>query len=225
MGRPSSSKSTLLTLLLGALRPREGSVALRGRIASVPQIFDVAFGYSAVDMVLMGRARHVGLFAQPTARDEAAALAALDRFGIADLAHRPFHDPSGGRRRRVVLARALVAAAEVLLLNEPTSALDLRNQALVLRWVGRLAREDGLAVAFTTHHPHHALAAADGALLMLGSARFAGGAAGTVLTEANLRELYAMPMRRVRFEHDGRRMQMLVSVLDGITERLGPADV
>ncbi len=214
LGPNGRGKSTLLKLLLGVLRPQEGHVILHGRAAFVPQLFDVAFGYSALDMVLMGRARHVGLFAQPSARDEAAALAALDRFGIADLAGRPFHDLSGGQRQMVVLARALVAEAQVLLLDEPTSALDLSNQALVLRGMARLAREDGLAIVFTTHHPQHALAVADDALLMLGTERFARGPARTVLTEANLHALYGVEMRRVRFEHDGRAVETVVPVLD-----------
>jgi iron complex transport system ATP-binding protein len=219
LGPNGRGKSTLLKLLLGVLRPQEGSVHIQGRVAFVPQLFDTAFGYSALDMVLMGRARHVSLFAQPSARDEAAALTALDRFGIADLAARPFHDLSGGQRQMVVLARALVAEAQVLLLDEPTSALDLRNQALALRWMARLAREDGLAVVFTTHHPHHAFAVADDALLMLDTDRFASGPADTVLSEANLRALYDVPLRRVCFEHDGRTVETLVPVLDKDVDR------
>ena len=213
LGPNGRGKSTLLKLLLGVLRPQEGSVSVQGRAAFVPQLFDVAFGYSVLDMVLMGRARHVGLFAQPSTRDEAAALAALDRFGIADLAARPFHDLSGGQRQLVVLARALVAEAGVLLLDEPTSALDLHNQALVLGWMGRLARHDRLSVVFTTHHPHHALAVADDALLMLGAERFVHGPADAVLTEANLHALYGVEMRRVRFEHAGATVETLVPVL------------
>lgn len=213
LGPNGRGKSTLLKLLLGVLRPQEGRVALQGRAAFVPQLFDTAFGYSALDMVLMGRARHVGLFSQPSARDEAAALAALGRFGIADLAGRAFHDLSGGQRQMVVLARALVAEASVLLLDEPTSALDLHNQALVLQWAGRLARQDGLTVVFTTHHPHHALAVANDALLMLGPEQFVHGPASAVLTEANLRALYGIEMRRVQFQHGGATVETLVPVL------------
>ena len=213
LGPNGRGKSTLLKLLLGVLKPQEGQVVMRGHAAFVPQLFDVAFGYSVLNMVLMGRARHVGLFSQPSARDETAALVALDRFGIADLARRPFHDLSGGQRQMVVLARALVAEAGILLLDEPTSALDLHNQALVLGWMARLARSDGLTVIFTTHHPHHALAVADDALLMLGPERFVHGPADAVLTEANLQALYGVEMRRVSFEYAGRNVETLVPVL------------
>jgi iron complex transport system ATP-binding protein len=114
------------------LKPTEGTFHTRGRIAFVPQLFQVSFDYSALDMVLMGRARKVGLFSQPTPEDEKAALAALERFGMADLAGRPFHEMSGGQRQLVIFARALVAEADVLILDEPTSALDLRNQQVIL---------------------------------------------------------------------------------------------
>jgi iron complex transport system ATP-binding protein len=163
-------------------------------------------------MVLMGRGRKFGLFSQPGREDEAAALAALDRFGLADLAPRPFHELSGGQRQMVIFARALVAEAPIVILDEPTSSLDLKNQALVLDWISRLAQEDGLTVVFTTHHPHHALAVADHALLMLGESEFACGGADDVLTETNLQALYGVPLRRIAFEHGGMQAETFAPV-------------
>jgi iron complex transport system ATP-binding protein len=203
----------LLKILLGALRPTAGTMAVHGRTAFVPQLFQVTFDYSVLDMVLMGRARQVGLFSQPSARDEQAALAALNRFGIADFARRPFHELSGGERQMVIFARALVSEADILILDEPTSALDLKNQILVLDWIVRLSHQDGLTVVFTTHHPHHALAIADDVLLMLGEKKFACGPAKQVLSEENLRALYGVDIRLVPFEHAGRMHQTLVPVL------------
>ena len=113
LGPNGRGKTTLLHILIGALKPREGRLAINGRIAFVPQLFQMSFDYSVLDMVLMGRAKNIGLFSQPGRKDEAAALAALDRFGIADLANRPFHELSGGQRQLVIFARALVAQAEV----------------------------------------------------------------------------------------------------------------
>ncbi len=92
----------------------------------------MSFDYTVLDMMPMGRARHVGLFSQPSSVDEAAAFAALDRFGIAGLARRPFSELSGGERQLVVFASAIVAETEILILDEPTSALDLKNQILIL---------------------------------------------------------------------------------------------
>jgi iron complex transport system ATP-binding protein len=213
LGPNGCGKTTLLKILLGALNPTEGVVKTHGRTAFVPQLFQVSFDYSVLDMVLMGRARQVGFFSQPSAKDAEASLAALDRFGIADLASRPFLELSGGQRQLVIFARALVSEADILILDEPTSALDLKNQSLVLEWITRLSHSDGLTVLFTTHHPHHALAIADKVLLMLKETNYACGRASQVLSEENLRALYGVDMRHLPFEHNGVMHETLVPVL------------
>jgi iron complex transport system ATP-binding protein len=107
----------------------------------------------------------------------------------------------------------MVSEAEILILDEPTSALDLRNQIKVLDWITRLSHEHELTVLFTTHHPHHALAVADDALLMLGGTRYAHGLASDVLNEENLHALYGVDMKLLAFEHKGDPHQTLVPVL------------
>ncbi|MGD0657750.1 MAG: ABC transporter ATP-binding protein [Syntrophorhabdales bacterium] len=212
LGPNGCGKTTLMKILLGALNATSGSIEVHGRTAFVPQLFQVTFDYSVLDMVLMGRARQVGLFSQPTAEDEKASLAALARFGIADLARRPFHELSGGQRQLVIFARALVSEAEILILDEPTSALDLKNQDVILEWITRLAREEGLTVLFTTHHPHHAHAVADTTMLMLGEKEFLCGPTGDVMTEENLYTLYGVDLKRLQFEHKGRTVETFVPV-------------
>jgi len=212
LGSNGRGKTTLLRLLLGVLRPTEGTVRLNGRAAFVPQLFQVGFDYSVLDMVVMGRARHIGMLSQPSARDEATALTALDRFGLADQAYRPFHELSGGQRQLVIFARALVSEADILILDEPTSALDLKNQMLVLERIERLARDEGLTVLFTTHHPQHALEIADDALLMMDETRFASGAASDVLSDENLEALYGVTLKRVTFDHGGHRKETIASI-------------
>lgn len=219
LGPNGSGKTTLLKILMGALKPTVGRAVLDGRYAFVPQLFQVTFDYSVLDMVLMGRARHVGRFSQPSPQDEQAAMASLDRFGMADFAHRPFHELSGGERQLVIFARALVTEADILILDEPTSALDLRNQGVVLEWIDRLARQEGLTVAFTTHHPHHAYAVADEALLMFDNHDHASGAVASVLTEENLCRLYGVEMRHVEFEHDRETLSTFVPVYPGLRRK------
>src|SRR5262249_49104758 len=163
--------------------------------AFVPQLFQAGFDFSVLDIVLMGRARHVRLLAQPSARDEALALSVLARFGLADTAFRPFSELSGGQRQLVIFARALVADADMLVLDEPASALDFKNQGVILEWIRHLSRVDGLTVVFTTHYPNHALAVADEALLMLGESELASGTIDSVLTDERLEALYGMPLK------------------------------
>lgn len=218
LGPNGCGKSTLLRILLGALQPTQGSVSVHGQMALVPQLFQVTFDYTVLDMVLMGRARQVGLFAQPSARDEQAAMASLQRFGLADLAARPFHALSGGQRQLVIFARALVSDAQILLLDEPTSALDLKNQILVLDWIERLSQEDGLTILFTTHHPHHALAVAEEALLMMGDKKYVLGLAKQVLSEGNLQALYGVGIKRLRFAYHEHEYETLVPILSAEQE-------
>jgi len=212
LGPNGRGKTTLLKTLLNLHKPSEGSLDVCGKMAFVPQLFSVMFAYSVLDMVLMGRASKIGLFSQPSTKDRTIALASLERFGLAHLAHHSFDELSGGQRQLVIIVRALVAEADILVLDEPTSALDMKNQALVLSWIHRLSKEDGLTVIFTTHHPHHALAVSDNALLMIDEASFAYGKSQEVLNEANLLALYGVPLKHVVFEFENETVESFVPV-------------
>jgi iron complex transport system ATP-binding protein len=172
----------------------------------------VSFDYSVLSIVLMGRAQRINLFASPTAKDREAARSALTRVGLSDYIDRPFRELSGGLRQLAIFARALVSEADILVLDEPTSALDLKNQSLILNWIARLSREEGLTVVFTTHHPHHALAVADEVLLMTGEQSYICGAADVILSEEHLHSLYGVPLKRLSFQHSGHVIETLAPV-------------
>lgn len=198
LGPNGRGKTTLLNILLGQLRPTQGTVAVDGSIGYVPQALSTPFPYSVLDMVLMGRARHVGLLRSPTRHDHAIAHAALDELGIAALAARAFTTLSGGQRQLVLFARALAAESELLILDEPSAALDLRNQKIILDHIAKLAARRGLSVVFTTHQPQHASSVADSALLLMPDASALWGPSREVLSEAALTRLYGIELRRVR---------------------------
>ena len=211
LGPNGCGKTTLLKAFLGLLKPQTGRLAKTGDLALVPQLFQVSFAFTALEMVLMGRAKKISLFGRPSRQDVDLARAALDRFKMANLANRCFQELSGGQRQLVMLARALVAEADILVLDEPTSALDLKNQTMILQCLERLSRENGLTIIFTSHLPQHALAVADDVLLMLDQ-EYCLGSAQEVMTEENLLNLYGIPIKRVVFDHNSRAITSLVPV-------------
>jgi iron complex transport system ATP-binding protein len=201
LGPNGRGKTTLLRAVAGLLDLWAGRVSVNGAVAFVPQLYQTVFAYSVREMVVMGRARHVGLIGRPSRRDYALAEAMLARVGLAGFAGRTFNALSGGERQLVLLARALAAEGDVLVLDEPSSALDLRNQSLLLKLLAEIAAERGIAVVYSTHHPQHALAADCDVLLMLDAERHLTGPASRVLDEANLTALYGVPVRRVEVQY------------------------
>jgi iron complex transport system ATP-binding protein len=209
LGPNGCGKTTWLKTLLGLLPAQAGSVLLQGRnlsgwslaerarvLAYVPQGQASTFGFTALEMVLMGRTAHLGLIARPGEKDRAIAHAAIERLGIAHLAHRSVHQISGGERQLVLIARALAQQPRAVLLDEPTASLDFGNQGLVMRAIRTLA-DEGLAVLFTTHDPNQALRCADRAMLMRDGRVLAEGAVGQVIEAEGLRALYSAGVHQV----------------------------
>jgi iron complex transport system ATP-binding protein len=136
----------------------------------------------------------------------------MERLGVANLAARPFPELSGGQRQLVMLSRALTAEADILVMDEPASSLDLGNQAMLINRIRELSRQDGLTIVFSTHLPQHALAAADEVLVMAGEGEFLSGPAKEILTEANLMRIYKTIIKRVTITHDNVETEALVSL-------------
>lgn len=214
LGPNGSGKTTLLNILIGAVTPTAGTFRMLGHVAFVPQLFQAAFDYSVLDMVVMGRARHVSLFKQPSPTDIRAAVEALERLGIKEYAARRFHELSGGERQLVILARALASEASILILDEPTSSLDLKNQVLVLRKIRELSAQYELTIVFTTHYPAHALAAADHTMLFIDAERNLIGKTRSVMTEENLEHLYRVPIKYVSARIGETIYESLLPILD-----------
>lgn len=212
LGPNGRGKTTLLKAMAGLVTPREGRIVCTGVPGYVPQAAPTTFPYSVLDMVTMGRARQVGMWSLPTARDADAARTALHRLAIGELAERAFDRLSGGERQLVLIARALAADCDILLLDEPAAALDLRNQGVILRLMRTLAAERGLTVVFTSHHPQHAFGLADRALLMIGPDDYVTGPTDAVMSEANLARLYGIEVRHAVVRHAGGESRTIVPI-------------
>jgi ABC-type Mn2+/Zn2+ transport system ATPase subunit len=171
VGPNGAGKTTFVRTLLGLERPVAGSVTMEPglRLAYVPQqgALDAIFPVSVRDFVLMGRQGRGRLVGGASAADREAAAAALAEAGAEAFARRQLRDLSGGQRQRVLMARALARDADLVVLDEPTNALDRRAEADVLALIEKLrARGPGAAVVMVTHLVEDALARADRALLL-----------------------------------------------------------
>jgi iron complex transport system ATP-binding protein len=203
VGPNGAGKSTLLKVIGGTLARVRGDVELFGRpldsydrrtlatlLATVAQENSIAFQFSVLEVVLMGRAPHLGAFHFETRRDLEIAHSALEHFDLLALARRPIQELSGGERKRAFLARALAQEAKIALLDEPTAFLDLKHVADIFSRFRALCIERGMAVVATLHDLNAAALYADRVLLMKDGAAIACGTPEAVLTEQNLREFY-----------------------------------
>lgn len=213
LGPNGRGKTTLVRCAAGLLSPREGVVRSRGDVGFVPQARGGAFAFRVIDMVLMGRARKVRLFGTPGHADRLAAIEALERVGVARLSERQFPTLSGGEQQLVLIARAIAAQAPVVVLDEPSTGLDLHNQAQILTLVRELV-DEGMAVLLTTHHPDQALYIADTVVLMMGPTDVRVGSAAQMLTDVALSALYDIDVSTIAFQEDGYVRRAIVTRYD-----------
>jgi len=214
IGANGSGKSTLIRMLAGLLRPASGEILLDGlplekwqprrrarEIAYMPQVTVTAFPFPVVDVVLSGRSPHVPRFQLESAADRERAMEALENTGAAHLAHRSFTALSAGERQMVILSRALAQEPRLLLLDEPSAALDLKHRAALMRTLARLREQRGLSVILITHDLQLTGSLFDRILALRCGEVAAQGAPAEVLRSNILAEIYGEP--NVRAERIG----------------------
>ena len=219
LGPNGSGKTTLLKVLAGTLRASSGGVrlddraigdvpraALARRMAVVPQETHLAFDYSVLEVVLMGRYPHLGAFEIEGPDDFAIAREALAATGTLDFADRAFETLSGGEKQRVVIAAALAqidatthrsgavpaAAESILLLDEPTAALDLAYQIELASLLRELQARLPITIVVSTHDLNFAASLCRTLVLLKHGSVLASGDTERVLTPDNVRDLYGV---------------------------------
>ena len=218
LGPNGTGKSTLLRCLISLLDLNQGSVRLDGidirdinrkelsrKIAFVPQGYDVAFPYTILEYVLMGRAPYVPAFSSPTKEDITIAVKAIREVGVYHLIEKPITEVSGGEHQLALIARALAQQPDILLLDEPTSHLDFGNQMQVLSLVERL-RDQGITIIMTSHFPDHAFIVSDQVGILREGVFSTIGSADTVITSTTLKETYQVDVRVEYIEVAGRNV-------------------
>lgn len=168
LGPNGCGKTTLLDCIIGYKQIDNGSIRMNGEdvkaysvrekarhIAYVPQSASSIFPFSVMQMVLMGRTPHLGNTASPSKKDMAVALDAMEALGIGKFSERVFSSLSGGEKQLVLIARALAQDARIILLDEPTSSLDLKNETMVLGRIKKLVSIRNKSLIIATHQPNH----------------------------------------------------------------------
>lgn len=210
LGRNGSGKTTLLRCLLGWLKPQAGTILLDGQplgkygtralarlMAYVPQFPESAFAFTVRELVLMGRFAHTGLLGMAKQQDLRVAWAAMEMTETAEFADRTLTELSGGEAQCVMIARALAQQPQLMLLDEPTSHLDIRNQLKIYRMMQRLAHDWGMAVVCVSHDVNLAAQYADELVLMRGGRVLADGPPADVVTRDVLEETYQVKIELI----------------------------
>ena len=207
-GPNGCGKTTLIECVLGLKKSHTGEILLSGqrlselkideiarKIALVPQNHQHTFGYTVLEMVLMGRTASTGIFRSPGNEDIAIAEAALNQVGMLSFKERSINQLSGGETQLVMLARALAQKTSVIVFDEPTSHLDFRHELNVIKYMCRLVREQGMSFLMTTHFPNQALYIENQGIptrvaLMEHGVIYAQGSASQTLSEENMRRIF-----------------------------------
>ncbi|BCM88997.1 zinc import ATP-binding protein ZnuC [Abditibacteriota bacterium] len=207
VGANGAGKTTLLRAVLGQLRPTSGTIrqsrALRFGYVPQARALDETFPITALEVALMGRYARVGIAKRPTSADVDAARQALLDVGAGHFTDRLFRELSGGQKQRALIARALAAEPDVLVLDEHTAGLDIASERGISELVDRLQRERGLTVMMVSHELTSVANHAERiGLIHDGSCEFL--PAAEVLESGHLERVLGVPLRVVEVE--GRRV-------------------
>jgi iron complex transport system ATP-binding protein len=221
VGANASGKSTLLRTMSRLIWPRHGHVLLDGksvhrtpprelarRLGLLPQSPIAPEGITVADLVSRGRHPHHGIFSRWTRRDDEAVAAALGATRTVELAERPMEELSGGQRQRVWIAMALAQQTEILLLDEPTTFLDISHQVEVLDLLTDLNHTRGTTIVMVLHDLNLAARYADFLVAMAGGRLYVSGKPEDVLTEENVRQVFGLESRVITDPTSGRPIML-----------------
>jgi iron complex transport system ATP-binding protein len=207
LGPNGSGKSTLLRLMDGLLIPQEGEVRFRDtplasrkrkglakEVAFIAQESVFRFTFSVMEVVLMGRAPHLGRLQFEGNRDLEIALHSLETMNALDLAERSIHELSGGEKQRVLIARALAQEPQVLLLDEPTSFLDIKFKGEIFELLSSLNRKHGLTIVVVSHDIDLAAHYCQRIIMLKNGNLFTAGTPEDTITAPNVESVYDCPV-------------------------------
>jgi iron complex transport system ATP-binding protein len=224
LGPNGVGKSTLFRCVLGFLKGYEGSILVGGHdanslsaremarlVAYIPQSSAQIFDYTVMELVLMGVASQLKLFATPSKAQEEEALTVLRSLNIDHLAYRGCGQISGGEYQLALLARALMQKAKILIMDEPTANLDYGNQYRVMERIAGLAHRDFI-VLLSAHDPNQVLQHANRVLIIKEGRLCADGSPQAVMTEQMLSSIYNIQVHRHNLQDNGHEYHICLPV-------------
>lgn len=225
LGPNGIGKTTLLKCMIGLMPWSRGRSLLAGKdirtlkskeiwnmISYIPQTHGFSFSYTGLEMVMLGRSSHLGLFSQPGHREIEMAEAMMEKVGITRLADKDCNRMSGGELQMVLIARALINEPKLIILDEPETGLDFHNQILVLNMVEKLAHEENIGAIMNTHYPTNAMSIADEALMMNHKGDRFYGPTGDILNESNISKSFDVNVVVDEIMYQNRTIRSVVPV-------------
>ncbi len=214
LGPNGSGKSTLFRCCMNFLKTQEGSIKVEGEdikslsasklakyIAYVPQEHKQPFPFLVEDMVLMGRTSRMFSSLKIRQEDIDKANECMEKVGITHLHHKPFNQLSGGQRQLVLIARALAQESPLMLLDEPSSALDFSNQILLWQRLEELTK-DGISILVCSHDPNHILWFCNQAIVLSRGKLISQGHPNSLLEENVFSQIYDMPFESLKIDNN-----------------------
>ena len=236
LGPNGAGKTTLLRCITGMLKWRQGDSLLDGEpihgmaprklwshMAYVPQAKGASSAYTTFEAVLLGRSSRLNAFSTPRQEDLEAARAVMEQLGISHLMDKKCSAISGGELQMVLIARALASEPQVLILDEPESNLDFKNQLIVLDTITRLAQQ-GIACIFNTHYPAHALQRSHKSLILSRGGQYVFGSTASVVTEENIQNAFGVEAIIGEVETPGNILQNVIPLSISSTPRAEAED-
>jgi len=203
LGPNGSGKTTLIKCLARLISPKSGTIQLLGKnladynnhelakiMSIVPQETGIPFPFTAFEVVLMGRSPFINNFGFETKEDIDIAIKAMEMTDTRQFADRPISELSGGEKQRVVIARALAQSPQILLLDEPTSQLDIKHQQETLKLLHKLNEEDGITIVEAMHDINLALSSCKTIMFLDKGSLFKIGPTNDVVSYANLKAVF-----------------------------------
>ena len=203
LGLNGSGKTTLLRSIAGILKIKQGTILIDDiditktkkhkiskLISLVPQEFTLLFDYTVEEMILFGRTPYIGAFKMPSCYDYKIISKILNEMNIEDLRYRKFNELSGGEKRLVLISMILAQNTRIVLFDEPTSFLDIKNSIIILNKIKKLASELHKIIIISLHDLNEAINTAEWVLMLCESNKYKYGKVKDLINKDNLFELY-----------------------------------